>query len=131
MRIYRRMRTDFAIYWQRTGIADDGTPLFLSPIAIKCRWDYQQRDSEISDAVENVNVSSTVFPDRVLVVGSFLLYGDESILDSLSDVEKENPMLVQGAAMVKTQKITPRWRMRHTQWKPNDSSNKITIEVTV
>ena len=131
MRLYKRMRTDSAIYWQRTGVADGGLPEFLPPVIIKCRWDYQQRDNEISEAVESVKVSGTVYPDRVLVVGSFLLYGDESALDALPENEKMNPMLVQGAVMAKTQKITPKWRVRNIQWQPNDQSDQIFIEVTV
>ena len=100
------MRTNSAIYWQRIGVTDDGTPQFLPPVAIKCRWDYQQRDNEFSESVEIISVSGTIYPDRVLVVGSFLLYGGESLLETLTDVEKTNPMSVQDAVMIKMQKIT-------------------------
>jgi hypothetical protein len=125
------MRTDTAIYWQRVGVSDSGIPEFSPPVIIKCRWDNQQRNLEISETVEGVNVSGTVYPDRVLVVGSFLLYGNEAALNALSKDEKANPMLIQDAVMVKTQKITPKWRVRNIQWQPNDQSDQIFIEVTV
>jgi len=131
MRLYKRMRTDSAIYWQRTGVADGGMPAFLPPVIIKCRWDHQQKNVEISETVETVSVSGTVFPDRVLEVGSFLLHGDEAVLEMLSESEKANPMLVQGALKIKTQKVTSKWRVRQSQWKPNDQSDDIFIEVTV
>jgi hypothetical protein len=131
MRLFKRMRTDFAIYWQRTGVADDGTPQLLSPVVIKCRWDFQQRDREIAEATENISSSGTVFPDRVLVVGSFLLHGGKEVLNALSEKEKANPALIQGAVAIKTQKITPEWRVRNVQWKPNDQPNNALIEVTI
>ena len=131
MRLYKRMRTDFAIYWQRTGVGDDGMPQFLPPVVLKCRWDYWQNDHEVSEATENIRCSGTVYPDRVLVIGSFLMYGDESVLNALSDKEKANPRLLSRAVMAKTQKITPEWRVRKVQWNPNDQSDHIFIEVTV
>ena len=131
MHLYKRMRTDSAIYWQRTGIADDGTPQFLPPALIKCRWDYQQKDREISEVTENINTTGTIYLDRVLVEGSFLLHGSQDVLDNLSDEEKANPALIQEAVAVKTQKITPEWRVRNTQWKPNDQPDNAFIEVTV
>jgi hypothetical protein len=125
------MRTDFAIYWQRTGIADDGNPQFLPPVIIKCRWDYRPRDREISDVTENINTSGTVFPDRVLVVGSFLLHGGQDVLDTLSVEEVENPALIRGASAVKTQKITPEWKVRKNHWEPNEQPDNAFIEVTL
>jgi hypothetical protein len=125
------MRTDWAIYWQKAGIADDGTTQFLPPVMIRCRWDYQQRDHEISETTENVNTSGTVFPDRILVVGSFLMHGDETVLAALTEEEKANPAILSGVSMIKTQKIIPEWRHRNTHWKPNDQSDHIFIEVTL
>jgi len=82
------MRTDCAIYWQRTGVGDDGESLFLPPVIIKCRWDNRQQDHEVADATENVRNSGTVYPDRVLATGSFLMYGDETVLNALSEEAK-------------------------------------------
>jgi hypothetical protein len=125
------MRTDSAIYWQRTGVGDDGRPQFLLPVVIKCRWDNWQKDHEVSEATENVRNSSTVYPDRILVTGSFLMYGGDVVLNTLTDKEKANPKLLSDAVMVKTQKITAKWRVKNVQWKPNDQSDDIFIEVTV
>lgn len=131
MRLFKRMRTDCAIYWQRTGVGDDGESLFLPPVIIKCRWDNWQKDHEVADATENVRNSGTVYPDRVLVTGSFLMYGDETVLNALSEKGKANPKLLPDAVMVKTQKITPKWQIKNVQWKPNDQPNNAFIEVTV
>ena len=131
MQIFKRMRTDFAIYWQRDGVGSDGMPQFLMPVIIRCRWDNWQKDHEVTDAMENIRSSGTVFPDRVLVTGSFLMYGDETVLNALPSDKKANPTSLSNAVMVKTQKVTPKWRVRNAPWKPNDQSEDIFIEVTI
>jgi hypothetical protein len=131
MRIYKRMRTNSAIYWQRTGVADDGAAVFLQPILIKCRWDFQQSDDEISEVTESMKSSGTVFPDRILTIGSFLMYGGQSVLDSLTQAERSDPALLKEAVMVKTQKITPEWRFQNISWSAGTKSDHIMIEVTV
>jgi hypothetical protein len=131
MRIFKRMRVNNAIYWQKTGVDENGDSIFLSPIVIACRWDSQQESVERAETVETNSVSLTIFPDRILTVGSFVMLGDNVKLDTLSDAEKGNPVLLRDAFMVKTQKVTPEWRYRNLDLTPGLQSDHIMIEVTV
>jgi hypothetical protein len=130
MRIFKRMRVDSAVYWQKTGITENGDPIFLPPVVIACRWDTQQDTIEHNDNIELINTSFTIFPDRILTIGSFLMRGDATKLDTLTDDEKNNPMLLQGAYMIKSQKITPEWRFKDFEEVPNFQSDHLMIEVT-
>jgi hypothetical protein len=131
MRIYKRMRVNSAIYWQKTGVNENGDSIFELPIIIACRWDSQQDTAECSDNVETNSVSLTIFPDRILTVGSFLMLGDKAKLDTLSDAEKSNPVLLRTAFMVKSQKVTPEWRYKNLDLTHGLQSDHIMIEVTI
>jgi hypothetical protein len=125
------MRVDSAIYWQKTGITENGDPIFLLPVIIACRWDTQQDSIERNETNESIESSITIFPDRILTLGSFLMRGDSVKLDTLTDNEKSNPALLRDAFMVKTQKITPEWRFKNFEQIPNFQSDHLMIEVTI
>jgi hypothetical protein len=125
------MRTNTALYWRRTGVADDGTPTFAAPVLIKCRWDFQQRVGESNESVESVHMASTVFPDRILAIGSFLLYGNQDTLDAMTENELRNPMLLKNAVQVKDQKVTPEWRTQNLNLNVGSMSDHFFVEVTV
>jgi hypothetical protein len=131
MRIFKRMRVNSAIYWQKISINENGDSVFLSPIIIACRWDSQQDTVEHNETIETNSVSLTVFPDRILVIGSFLMLGDNAKLDTLLDAEKSNPVLLRDAFMVKSQKVTPEWRYRDIALTSGLQSDHIMIEVTI
>jgi hypothetical protein len=125
------MRVNSAIYWQKTGVNENGDSVFSSPIIIACRWDSQQESMEHNDIIETNSPSLTIFPDRILTLGSFLMLGDSAKLDALSEEEKSNPVLLRDAFMVKTQKVTPEWRYRELDLTPGLQSDHIMIEVTI
>jgi hypothetical protein len=131
MRLFKRMRVNSAIYWQKTGTDENGDSIFLPPSIIACRWDFQEESIERTETVETRNISSTIFPDRILTIGSFLMLGDPAKLDILTDAERSNPVLIQDASMVKTQKVTPEWRYKDMNLFPGLQSDHIMIEVTI
>jgi hypothetical protein len=131
MRIFKRMRVNSAIYWQKTGIDENGESIFATPIVIACRWDSQQDTVERSDNIETNNVSLTIFPDRILTLGSFLMLGDDSKLSSLTVDEKSNPALLRDVFAVKSQKVTPEWRFKNLELVSGLQSDHLMIEVTI
>ena len=128
MRSHVIIKTDSAIYWQLAGENDLGEPLFLSPILIKCRWDTVSVNSSISDKIETQIRSNRIFPDRVLVIGSFLMLGDEKTLAQLPLEQFNNPRTNRDAVMIKDQSTISELRYAQTPYTPGFMSNNLTIE---
>ena len=127
MRTLAIVKHDPVIYWKKTGVDDEGNPLFADPIVIKGRWDIVSADSQSDDAVETEVHSNTLYPDRVLVVGSFVHFGDESVLNGFTEEEKADPRLLPGARKIKDQSTIYelRWRQKVV---PDHQSEHLVIE---
>jgi hypothetical protein len=121
------MRRQKAIYWQKAGIDEHGRSTFLDPVVIKCRWDTFSPQNDIQDTQDSASVAMTVYPDRVLEVGSYLMLGGEDVLGTVT----ANPLQYPNAFVVKSQRINPKWKTKQYQTTPNYQSNKIMIEVTL
>lgn len=128
MRSHQIIKTDSAIYWQLVGENDLGEPMFLSPIVIKCRWDTVSTNSSISDRIETQTRSNTIFPDRVLVIGSYLMLGDENALARLSPDDAGNPRRLPDVVMIKNQSTIAELRYAQTNYEPGFMSSHVTIE---
>ncbi|MDR2170655.1 MAG: hypothetical protein LBP59_10975 [Planctomycetaceae bacterium] len=127
MRIIRTMRVHKAIYWKKTGIDEFGQPTFETPIIIDCRWDSHSPQIDMNDTQDDTSNSMTVFPDRVLEVGSYLMFGGESVLAELTD----KPPNIPAAYPIKSQKIVPRWKHDKLPATPDAQSRHVMIEVTL
>jgi hypothetical protein len=121
------MRTQHAIYWKNKGIDMYGRPTFEDPIVIKCRWDAHSPQNDVQDTQDSASNPTTVFPDRILVVGSYLMFGDQTVLDGIEGT----PPNLQSAFMIKSVKVVPRWKYRHLPMTPDTQSDQIMIEVTL
>jgi hypothetical protein len=116
-----------AIYWQYKGINEFGRPTFLEPIIIRCRWDTFSNSNDISDTQDSRSVGMTVFPDRVLVVGSYLMFGDETVLSGLS----ESPPDIPNAYVIKNQELVPELSFERCEFEPGYQSDRLSIKVSL
>ena len=102
--IMRRLYlTDLICYWQLKTYTASGEPVYEEPTVIKGRWDTLRKENQTNEKVETHVRTVTVFPDRVLVVGSVLMLGDEQMLVTLSPQEMKNPLLVPSAVTIMSQ----------------------------
>jgi len=88
MSIIKKMRKQTAVWWARSASVDRfGKYTYDEPVEIKCRWDTKGVEFRDNKG-QTVMSDSTVYPDRVLVVGDMLMEGDlES--DTASDPTTE------------------------------------------
>jgi hypothetical protein len=127
MKILQKMLRHKAIYWQYKGIDEYGRPVFLDPIVIRCRWDTFSNSNDIGDAQDARSVGMNVLPDRVLVVGSYLMFGDETILSGLT----EKPPDVPNAYVIKNQELVPELSFTQYSTEPGYQSDRLSIKVTL
>lgn len=131
MRMHALVKKDKVIYWQKTGVNDVGSAVFAPPIIILCRWDMVAVDYSSEDVVELETVSNTIFPDRVLTIGGYLMLGDETTLVGLTSEEIENPKLLRLARVIKSQSTIPELGWPQTNWPPGYQDEHLTIEVSI
>jgi hypothetical protein len=98
-------RNQWLVYWAHTGQVDtQGKPIWGAPEQVACRWS--------DETVEFVDMSgakqaskAVVYPDRDLVVGSYVRLGRLADTPELADPEApEND-----AQLVKSWKKVPDW----------------------
>ncbi len=128
MRSHVILKTDSAIYWQLAGENDLGEPMFLAPVIVKCRWDTVSVNTSLSDRVETQTRSSTIYPDRILVIGSYLMLGDENALARLASDDAGNPRRIKDAVMIKDQSTIAELRYAQTSYEPGFMSSHLTVE---
>lgn len=131
MRIHALVKKDKVLYWQKIGVDDVGNATFAPPIIIFCRWDTVSVDYSSDDVVELETVNNTVFPDRVLTIGGYLMLGDEVTLANLTAEEKSNPKLVRLARVIKSQSTVPELGWPQSNWPPGYQNEHLTIEVSI
>lgn len=131
MRIHSLVKLDDVIYWEKVAVDDEGEAVFAEPIIIKCRWDMVQTDVQTEDVVTMEIASNAVYPDRVLVIGSYLMLGNEDKRDELPYEQRQNPRLIRAARSVKSQTTVFElgWEQREVQ--PGFMSEHLTIECQV
>lgn len=130
MRTLAIVKQDSCIYWQRTGIDDEGESVFADPIIIRCRWDIVNANLASEDIIETETLTNTLYPDRVLVVGSMVYYGGQDVLDTLSEEEKKNPKLLKGARVIKEQSTITELRWKQVVY-PGYQSDHLVVECHV
>lgn len=131
MRMHALVKKDKVIYWQKTGVDDVGSAVFAPPIIILCRWDTVSVDYSSEDVVEIETVNNTVYPDRVLTIGGYLMLGDETTLASLSNEEVNNPKLIRLSRVIKNQSTVPELGWPQANWAPGYQDEHLTIEVSI
>lgn len=127
MRTLAIVKQDSCIYWQRVGVNEEGESQFKPPVVIRCRWDIVNANLQSEDVIETETLSNTIYPDRVLVVGSYVHYGGQDVLDTFSQAEKDNPRLLKGAHQIKDQStiFELRWKQ---DIRPGLQSDHLVIE---
>lgn len=80
MNLIKKMRKQFAIYWERTGNSRTGSALFAEPVQIRCRWDDKQEEFVDTSGATRAS-KAVVYPDRTMRAGDMLKLGE---LDSLT-----------------------------------------------
>lgn len=130
MRTLAIVKQDSCIYWQRIGVDDEGDSLFKDPIIIRCRWDIVNDNLASEEQIETETFSNTLYPDRVLVIGSYVYYGGQDVLSTLSDEEKKNPRLLKGARVIKDQSTISELRWKQEIF-PGKMSDHLVIECHV
>ena len=131
MRMHRLIKKDNVIYWQKVGVNDEGEPEFADPTIIKCRWDQVRTDVQNEDVLTIEVPSNSVYPDRILVVGSYLMLGDEEVLNNLSELQKKDPKFIREARSVKSQSWVFEFGWEQFNVYPGFQSEHITIECSV
>jgi hypothetical protein len=127
MRVIKTMRRQTAIYWKKAGIDDYGRPSFDPPILIKCRWDSFSPQTDINETQDTTTNPQTVFPDRILEIGSYLMLGTQETLDALTTTPPNIPQ----AYIIKAQKVTPTWKYKYYNTNPDFQSEHVMIEITL
>lgn len=74
MSLISRMRRQKAVYWHLTGFDLNNKAIYDHPLEIKCRWD-DRWERDVLDDGEEVDIRSTVYVDRDVVVGGVLWLG--------------------------------------------------------
>jgi len=125
------IKKDSVIYWKKIGVDDEGEEIFAEPIIIKCRWDQVQTDVMTEDVLILEVPSNSVYPDRVLVIGSYLMLGDAAVLGNLTSLQKQNPRYIREARSVKSQSWVFEFGWEQFNVQPDFQSEHITIECRV
>ena len=120
---------DSIIVWVLQTYTAASEPVFEYPQIIKGRWDTVKGDATITDRVETLSHSVTVYPDRVLSVGSVLMLGDEETLEELTPQEIKNPLLLSTAVTIKSQSTIAEFgRPQKANYPVGFQSKYLTIE---
>ena len=122
---------DSILWFNLSGYTANAQPIFDEPVVIKGKWDTVRNDLQMSDNVETIARTVTVYPDRVLSVGSVLVLGDEEYLDSLSPEVLKKPLLIPTAVTIKAQSTIAEFgRSQKASYPIGYKSKYLTIEVT-
>ena len=109
---------------------EEGESIFADPIIIRCRWDIVNANLQSEDVIATETLTNTLYPDRVLVVGSFVYYGGQDVLETLSEDEIKNPKLLKGAREIKEQSTIYELRWKQVIY-PGLQSDHLVIECHV
>lgn len=121
--------TDSILFFELVGFTSAAQPLFAEPIVIKGRWDTVQQESQLNDKIEVHSNTVTVYPDRVLSIGSVLMLGDEETIKNLSPQELKNPLLLSAAVTIKSQSTIAEFgRPQKATYPVGYKSKHLTIE---
>ena len=122
---------DSIVWFNLSGYTANAQPIFDEPVIIKGKWDIVRNDLQMNDKVETIVRTVTVYPDRVLSVGSVLVLGDEEFLAGLSSQELENPLLIPTAVTIKAQSTIAEFgRPQKASYPVGYKNRYLTIEVT-
>lgn len=131
MLIHGLVKKDDVVYWEKVAVDDEGEPVFAEPVIIKARWDITQHQSQMDDIIHTETRSNTVYPDRVLAVGSYLMLGNEDDRDNLTYEERRDPRLVQNARQVGSQSVVFELGWEQSNVKPGFKFDHMTVECSV
>ena len=105
MGIITKMRKQIAVFWEKTGTDNYGRPTFTTPIQIDCRWE------DIAEEFINYRGTreisrSTVYVDRVMVVGGYLKLGALSSATLADPTEEDDAWEIKSFRQVPNLKNT-------------------------
>lgn len=87
MGVVRKMRKQYAVYWERTGNDRHGNPKFAEATEVRCRWSEKQEEYRDADGVQRFGESG-VFVDRSMPLGSWLWKGRIADVENLTTPEQ-------------------------------------------
>ena len=119
---------DQCLFWQLLGRDDEGREIFAEPILINCRWDTVQESTESDDVVTTQSKTNSVFPDRVLVVGSYVMLGNQETLDNLTPEEIKHPKLLRNARAIQSQSTIAELGWEQKEYPPGYMSEPLVVE---
>ena len=129
MRAHVNSLRDLILFWQLDGEPNAfGEPSYLPPVVIKGRWEAGQTSVQVSDGVETETSTIKVFPDRVLVIGSAVMLGDEKTLEAMTPEQVKNPRHNKDCKTIKEQQVFTDLRHRQSYYAPNTKGNHLVIE---
>lgn len=131
MLVHGLVKKDDIIYWEKVATDDEGEPVFAEPVIIRGRWDITQHQSQLDDLIQTETRSNTVYPDRVLAIGSYLMLGNDEDRDDLTYEERRDPRLVQNARQVSSQSVIFELGWEQSNVKPGFKFDHMTVEVSV
>ena len=131
MRMHDLIKKDYVIYWKKVAVNDEGEPEFAEPVIIKCRWDQVSTDAQTEDVLTLEVPSNAVYPDRILVIGSYLMLGDSAVLENLTPLQRQDPRFIREARSVKSQSWVFEFGWEQFNVQPDFQSEHITIECRV
>lgn len=131
MIIHSLVKKDDVIYWEKIGVDDEGDAILAAPVIIQCRWDAVNRDVQADEANMTETAANSVYPDRVLTIGGFLMLGNQSVLNGLSEDERRNPRLLRTARAIKSQSTVFELGWEQTEVLPGFQSDHITIDCQI
>ena len=122
---------DSILWFNLAGFTATGDDIYDRPVIIKGKWDVMRKDMQLNEKVETISRSVTVYPDRVLSIGSVLVLGDEEFLAKLTPAEIRDPHLLESAVTVKTQSTIAEFgKPQKASYPVGYKSKHLTIEVT-
>lgn len=96
MSLIKKMRKEYALYWQVKNNDSFGKPFYLDPVIIQCRWE----DVSVQFVNKNGEVSyskSTIYVDRDMKTSDYLLYLGKTAPSTIEDKYKKSPLEIEGA----------------------------------
>lgn len=115
-KILKRMARQYLLYWQKTGSAPDGTPVYADPVEVKCRWDSRDTELQLPQG-RSVISGAYILCSQSLLVGSIVLKGGTTVGSAIAVWQATNsypgvPTVLEGAREVLKVNETPDFKVK-------------------
>lgn len=112
MSVIKKMRRQFAIYWERLDPDIFGRYSFAVPVEVPCRWDDASAEFRNSQGASQMS-RAEVYPDRVMKVGDMLRKGSLETDTPLDPRELTDTYEIQGFDQIPNFKATETLYIAH------------------